>query len=318
MRPEALLFVLLVLLAGLIAGVLVLMQARQSRRLRDRVLAAAGTPAITISAPARSIRVAESSRSALQLRLLRLIRFDPDLPQARTIPWPIVAAVAGVCGLLAGWRASAALGLPFGPPAGLVGAVMAARTIFAWQHGRYCDAVFQQLPDALATMVRAIRAGLPLAEALRSIARESPSPLREEFARVVGEVAIGRPVDAALMRVHARTGLTEFSFLAVTLGLQAQTGGSLSETLETLADMVRKRVAMAKRAKALAAEGRMQAGLLFILPFVAALVMSFLQPFYIRTFIENPTGQKMAMAGFGLMMLGMLTIRWLIRSAGRD
>nr|WP_280855207.1 type II secretion system F family protein [Pararoseomonas indoligenes] len=167
-------------------------------------------------------------------------------------------------------------------------------------------------------MLRAIRAGLPLAEAMRGIAQGGASPIREEFTRVVGEVAIGRPVDAALMRVYARTGLTEFSFLAVTLGLQAQTGGSLAETLETLADMVRKRVAMAKRAKALAAEGRMQAGMLFVLPFLAAAGMSFIQPFYLRTFIENPTGQRLALIGFGLMLLGLFTIRHLIRQAGRD
>jgi tight adherence protein B len=167
-------------------------------------------------------------------------------------------------------------------------------------------------------MVRAIRAGLPLAEALRGISREMSSPTKDEFARVVGDMAIGRPVDAALIKLHERTGLSEYAFLAVTLGLQSQTGGSLAETLDNLADIVRKRVAMAKRAKALAAEARMQAGLLVVLPFIAALAMSIIQPFYIAAFTENPTGQRMAMIGLTLMLFGLLTIRWLIRQAGRD
>jgi tight adherence protein B len=304
MTRDTALLIALVALAGLVAGALALTEARRSRRLRDRVLAAAGAPAATLAAPARSIRMAQSSHGAAQLRLLRLLRFDPEVPQARTIPWPVVAAIAAGCGALTAWRLAGQVGLPLAVPAGVAAALLAARAIFAWQFERYREAVFQQIPDALGTMVRAIRAGLPLAEALRGIARESPSPLREEFARVVGDIAIGRPVDAALMRLHARTGLTEFSFLAVTLGLQAQTGGSLSETLDTLADMVRKRVGMAKRARALAAEGRMQAGLLFVLPFIAAIAMSFLQPFYITTFTQNPTGQKMAMVGIGLMLLG--------------
>ena len=67
-------------------------------------------------------------------------------------------------------------------------------------------------------------------------------------------------------------------------GLQSQTGGNLAETLDNLADIVRKRVALAKRAKALAAEARMQAGILMVLPYVAALAMSQIQPFYIDNF----------------------------------
>ena len=144
------------------------------------------------------------------------------------------------------------------------------------------------------------------------------SPTKEEFARVIGDMAIGRSVEAALVRLHERTGLTEYAFLAVTLGLQSQTGGSLAETLDNLADMVRKRVAMAKRARALAGEAKAQAGLLVVLPFIAALGMASIQPFYIAAFTQNPTGQRMAVIGLGLMLLGLLTIRWLIRQAGRD
>jgi tight adherence protein B len=68
----------------------------------------------------------------------------------------------------------------------------------------------------------------------------------------------------------------------------------------------------------MAGEAKAQAGLLVVLPFVAALAMSLIQPFYIKAFTENPTGQRMAMIGLGMMLLGVLTIRWLIRQAGRD
>lgn len=305
------------LLSALLVGAVALVQLRRARQLRERVLGLAG-PAGPAAVPLPSIRLAEARHGAFQLRLLRFLRFDPEVPEARIIPWPLVAAIGAAVGLLGYYRLSSMLGTPLAVLGGMGSAVFAARGVFSWQMSRYRDAVFQQIPDALGLMVRAIRAGLPLAEAMRGIAREGVSPIREEFARVVGDVAIGRPVDAALMRLHDRTGLTEFSFLAVTLGLQAQTGGALAETLETLADMVRKRVAMAKRAKALAAEGRMQAGLLLILPFVAAGMMSLIQPFYLRTFTSTETGQRLALTGFGLMALGMLTIRRMIRQAGRD
>jgi tight adherence protein B len=112
--------------------------------------------------------------------------------------------------------------------------------------------------------------------------------------------------------------VTEYSFLAVTLGLQSQTGGSLAETLENLGEMVRKRVALAKRASALAGEAKVQAGMLLVMPFLAAAGLSFIQPFYISAFLETSTGNNLLIIGFGLMVLGVLTIRQMIRGASAD
>jgi tight adherence protein B len=302
----------LLLLCLVLAGV-ALQQSGDGRPLRARLRSLSPKEGTAPVLP--SIRVVRGRRGRLSGLLLRLVRFDPDLPQANSLPWPVVALVTGAAGSGAYLLAVDQIGRVFAVPAALASATVAARLIFAWQHARYANAVFQQIPDALGLMVRAIRAGLPLAEALRGVAREIASPTREEFSRVAGEMAIGRPVEEALSNLARRTGLTEYAFLAVTLGLQSQTGGSLAETLDNLADIVRKRVAMAKRAKALAAEANMQAGMLVVLPFVAALAMSFIQPFYIRAFTENPTGQTMAAIGLFLMLLGLLTIRWLIRQA---
>jgi tight adherence protein B len=291
----------------------------ERRRLRERVMALQ-SPAAAPSAPAAlpSIRVVAPQGGPRLRRLLRLLSYNPDIPAERVLPLPLVGLVALGVAVLVALQSAPLLGPVAAVPLGGLAGRLLLRGVFGWQHARYCDAVLQQIPDALGLMVRAIRAGLPLMEALRGISRESPSPTREEFARVVGDIAIGRSVETALMRLHERTGLTEYAFLAVTLGLQAQTGGSLAETLDNLADMVRKRVTMAKRARALAAEARMQAGLLCVLPFIAALAMSFLQPFYVETFTRNPTGQRMAAVGLGLMLLGLLIIRRMIRQAGRD
>lgn len=307
------------LLAALTGGAAILVGSRRNQRLRERV--AAQTPrraTLADMAELPSIRVGRRETSPLVARLFRLLRYHPDIPQEHVIPWPVVLAASLVAGIFAGFHAADLVGGVLAVPVVLLAAVLVARALFGWQHRRYCDAVFQQIPEALGLMVRAIRAGLPLAEALRSITRELASPTRDEFNRVLGDMTIGRSVDVALMRVYERTGLTEFAFLAVTLGLQSQTGGSLAETLDNLADTVRKRVSLAKRAQALAGEAKVQAGLLIVLPFIAALAMSFSQPFYVSAFTENPTGQKLLVTGLGLMALGVVTIRWLIRKAGED
>lgn len=307
----------LLLLCALLAGI-ALAQSGDGRALRARLRDLGGsTPEAGQVALLPSIRVARARHGRASARLLRLVRFDPDMPQARSLPWPLVAAMAVAVAAVVHVLASGRLSPPLTWLATLAGGIMAARFLFGMQHARYADAVFQQIPDALGLMVRAIRAGLPLAEALRGVAREISSPTREEFARVAGEMAIGRPVEDALVSLSRRTGVTEYAFLAVTLGLQSQTGGSLAETLDNLADLVRKRVAMAKRARALAAEANMQAGMLVILPFLAAGAMAMIQPFYIETFTQNPIGQTMAVVGLVMMALGLVTIRWLIRQAAK-
>lgn len=318
MAPATTLAIAAPLGTALLLALLALARSGSGRQLRERVRAAGDRHATGPSVVLPTIRVAGRERSPLAARLLRFLRFNPDTPAEQVFPWPVVALFGAAVGAFSAYRLSSWVGLPLGLVGGVLSGLLAARQVFTWQHNRYCEALFRQIPDALGLVVRAIRAGLPLNEALRGVAREMPAPTNAEFLRVSGDIAVGRGVDAALARLHERTGLTEYAFLAVTLGLQAQTGGSLAETLENLADIVRKRVAMANRAKALAAEARMQAGLLVILPFVAALAMAFLQPFYLETFTTNPTGQSMAMIGLLLMLFGLLTIRWLIKRAGKD
>jgi tight adherence protein B len=303
---------------ALITSLITLAKSGQARRLRERVAAAGAVEVQTTTASLPSIRLKRNESLPLVERLLRFLRYNPDTPQEQVIPWWLTLLIGGLVGLVFWYYGAFLVGATLALPAGVVVAIFVVRTLFAWQHNRYITAIFHQIPDAIGLMVRAIRAGLPIGEAMRSVAAEMPSPLRDEFARMLGDVAIGRPVDQALMRLYKRTELPEFSFLAVVLGLQSQTGGNLAETLENLADIVRKRVALAKRAKALAAEARMQAGILMVLPYLAALAMSQIQPFYIDNFFRNPTGQKLALIGLGFSLFGYIVIKWLIKRAGSD
>lgn len=307
------------LTVALVSGLVSLVKSGQARRMKERISAAGALSAREASSDdLPSIRLKANDSLPFVDRVLRFLRFNPDIPAEQIVPWPFVVVLGVVIAVVMGFYMSRLLPPVLGVPIGIAAGILAVRTLFAWQHARYVDKVFQQIPDAIGMMVRAVRAGLPVGEAFRSVATELSSPLRDEFSRMLGDVAIGRPVDQAMMRLYRRTGLTEFSFLAVTLGMQSQTGGNLAETLENLADIVRKRVAMAKRAKALAAEARMQAGILMALPYLAALAMSQIQPFYVDQMFRNPTGQRMALIGLGFSVFGFLIIRWMIKRAGSD
>jgi tight adherence protein B len=115
-----------------------------------------------------------------------------------------------------------------------------------------------------------------------------------------------------------RTGLPEYNFLAITVGLQMQTGGNLAETLDNLAEMTRQRVALRSRVRALTAEARTSAKVLVALPFVIGAVSTIVAPQNLRILVGDPFGRQLLMFGIGLLIFGILTIRRMLRSASAE
>jgi tight adherence protein B len=293
----------------------VLWHGRRDRALRERLRAVRALPEAPASAaPAvGAVRAAPRKDSPSRALLKRVFGYDTALPAAQVVPPWLVAVAAVVAALIAWWRGTAALGALPGMLAGLGAGVLMARSIFGWQRRRYCKALFLQIPDTLGLILRAVRAGLPVAEAVRTVSQEIAEPTRGEFLQMAGEMAIGGQLETAVWHLHERTGLTEYAFLAVTFGLQSQTGGSLTEALDNLSQMVRKRVALADKARALAAEARFSAVVLMALPFICGIMLMLLRPGYLDVMFTTESGVSLLMTGGGLLVLGALVIRWMIQ-----
>ncbi len=302
-------------------GGIILLEARGDTVMRERVRIAGGRAeggAAPVITALQSIRSRNVDASAGTVRLFRWIGHKPEMGSTERLPWPVLVLIGIAFGALGAWRSRGWVGDWLFLPTGILIGIKATRMLFKRGRTNYAQKLFKQIPDAIGLIIRAIRAGIPMAEALRSVAREMPEPTRGEFGRVVGAVSIGRPVDDAIWTLYHRTELLEYSYLAVTIGLQSQTGGSLAETLENLGEMVRKRVAMAGRARALAGEAKIQAIVMIALPFLAALGLSFIQEGYLDTFISTPTGNNMALTGLTMIGCGALTMRWLTARALKD
>ena len=178
-----------------------------------------------------------------------LLRVPQDLPLANVIPPGWVFAVGDRCrGFGAIWVVHYLTGM----------AAEHARRCGGWVYACACAcsagslratgrSCCSQLPDTVQLVVSATRAGLPVYEAFRAIADEMPSPTRDEFVRVNNEMALGVAAEDALLSMHQRTGVTEYAIFAVTIGVQARSGGRLAETIQNLAETVRERLAIAAR-----------------------------------------------------------------------
>lgn len=260
-------------------------------------------------------KVQERPNSPLQ-RVSGLFGFDPERQEQYPIKWWMLLLITLIVARLVS-----------GVMVGIVGPIawvslpaiwiLSTRTIFNMMLLRRRAKLFGQFPDCLSMIVRSVRAGVPLSEAIRIVAKESPSPSSEEFGRVAGDLAIGTPIADALKSLAERNDITEFRFFATALTLQAQTGGRLGETLDNLGGIVRKRMALKSRGRALASEARTTALILGCLPVLAGGALYLLNPDYVNILFYDPTGRLVLASAITSLGVGAFIMRTIIEKTLR-
>ncbi len=242
----------------------------------------------------------------------RLFAYNPARADQYPLRWWVILGIA----LLAA-RAVAALVAIFAGQWSLlvipVVWVMASRFIFKWSEQRRRNALYAQFPDALAMIVRAVRVGIPLGEGIRTVAREASAPTRVEFGLLYDRVGIGVTLEDALREMATRNNLQEYRVVSTALSLQSQTGGGLSDTLEGLADVMRRRLALKARGHALAAEAKTSIIILASLPFISGGALGVLNPQYMGRLFYDHGCEKLLLAAIIMLAGGLLVMRGMIR-----
>jgi tight adherence protein B len=140
-----------------------------------------------------------------------------------------------------------------------------------------------------------------------------PQPTAGQFAIVCNELKLGRAAEEAIEAIYQRTQVAEYAMFAVTLGVQLKAGGSLAETLQTLGETVRQRVALAARAKALAAEVIFSSRALSLAPLVMGALLYWISPQSVDMLFQDPTGNMLLAYAVASVLVGTLMMSWMIR-----
>jgi tight adherence protein B len=238
--------------------------------------------------------------------------FNPTTPDRYPLTWWVVVTVAlavakagqSLSGDLLGGLAW--IGIP-------IGWVALSRAFFGYFDRRIREQLLAQFPEALAMIVRSVRVGIPVQEAIRTVAREQPEPTGLEFSRLVDQVSVGVSMEDAMREMADRTGLPEYRFFATALSLQNQTGGALSETLDNLADVIRKRAALKAKGLAMTSEAKATAAILAALPVLIAVLLWAVNPEYISVLFTDPSGRRMLVFAIMSLGMGLFVIRTIIR-----
>lgn len=257
---------------------------------------------------------AAATETSLQGRAASWFGVDLDRPEICPLPWWMVVAGAAV-GAEVGISAATSL---FGSIAwlGFVPAwIFVSRAVFSFFKSKRRTKLMSQFPDALMMIVRSVRVGVPVSEAMHIVAAEQPQPTAAEFALVASQLSIGEPLDKAIMAMARHADVSDYRFFAIALTLQSKAGGALSGTLENLADMIRKRVAVKDRAHALASEARMSIYVLTGLPVVVGGGMALLNPAYIGVLLTDPLGNKLLTAAVLMELIGLGVMQLIVKKS---
>lgn len=191
-------------------------------------------------------------------------------------------------------------------PAGLAAGLGLPHLAIGYLTKRRANRFVNNMPDAIDTIVRGVRSGLPVTESMAIVAREMGDPVGTEFRRTVDTYRLGRTLPDAMAETARRLDIAEFDFLVVAMSIQQETGGNLGETLANLGDIIRKRKQMRLKIKALTGESRASAWIVGSLPFILYVIINLLNPGYTDILLEDPRGQYLLGGGLTSMAIGLI------------
>ena len=201
--------------------------------------------------------------------------------------------------------------LPLAVFAALLGLV-APRLSWAWMRKRRTERLITQLPDGLAMMSGALRAGASLQQALDLVIKETPSPLSQEFSLLLREQRLGLPLEESLRGMGDRLKIEDISLFVSAMTIAKEVGGNLSEILERLASTLRAKAVMEGKIKALTSQGKLQGIVVGLLPVFLAGILYTMDPQAMQPMFSTLHGWGTMAVIAVLLLLGAVFIRKIV------
>jgi tight adherence protein B len=187
-------------------------------------------------------------------------------------------------------------------------AVVVAVVVAANLYLHHCidrrEALFEaRFLDALQIAVRSLRAGHPLIGAFHFIAEEGGPPVNELFEEVCQQQSLGMSLEDALRKVTDRYPSPDLRLFVSSVVVQLRGGGPLADMMERLADVIRDRMRVTRRARVLTAQTQFSKRVLLGLPVVLFAVLAVVNPHYLEPLFASDLGRVLlAVAGINLVL----------------
>ena len=192
-----------------------------------------------------------------------------------------------------------------------------------WQNGesplaKYLDArrraqFNQQLPEAIATMSNALRAGFSISQAFDSVVEQGEKPMSDEFAILRQQLKLGMNFEEALESMSQRVGSDDLTLVTTAIAISRRTGGNITEIFDRISETIRGRMRVERKVRSLTAQGRLQGIVVSLMPIFLCIVMTVIRPGLMIPFLTSATGLLAVLATCVLITAGWLMIRRIVK-----
>ncbi len=250
----------------------------------------------------------EVEHDAFDRWFVRLIE-ESGLPLNASGAMLIVVA----CGLIGGAIPLLVWDHYLGAALGVVAGMVVPMSIYAIVRWRRISVMRKHMPETLQIVADAVRGGHTLEEACGFVAREMTGPLREEFEQATRQFKLGHAPMSILNRLTRRIPLSEFRIFSTAVMVHRRSGGNLASLTERLAHTARDRQEIHGHLMAVTAGSRLSAIGMIVGSAVGLLVLSWLEPEYLRIFFTHRLGPVLLTIAATLQILGVIWVWRVLR-----
>lgn len=172
--------------------------------------------------------------------------------------------------------------------------------------------LIRQLPDTLDSLVGALRSGLSIQQSLGLMSEQLPAPSSQEIGLVVRKLRMGVAMDEVLQELEQRANSPEYTMFTTSMRIAREVGGNLTESLERLADTMRKKLAMEDKIDALTSQGKLQGIIVGCLPLFLMWVLTLMEPEAMAPLFNTLIGYGVLTVIFLLELVGFILIKKIV------
>lgn len=209
------------------------------------------------------------------------------------------------CGLAAGFILGGPIWFFLGAGLGALGPGLIMRH-FAQRRAEQLD---EQLVDGITTLASGVRAGLNLVQAMELLVTNSVAPIKQEFAQLLREYAMGMDLNQAMRNTSNRVGLQNYRLLFTALEMHRKRGGDTGESLDRIAESIREIQRLEGKLDALTAQGRTQARMMAGMAMVILVILYGMNPEGVMSLFIEPVGRVVLVVALAMMITGFVWIR---------
>jgi tight adherence protein B len=216
-----------------------------------------------------------------------------------------ICTAAAIVGAVIGFMV---LGNIIGAGAGLLTGVIVPPFVAKVVKQRRQIKFLGQLNDVLMIMSSSLRGGLSLVQAAEAVIEDMDKPASDEFSLMVREIKMGVSLEDALKRLSARMPSEEIDLIVSAILVSRETGGDLIKTFKNLVTTMRDKARVKEMISTLTLQAKIQGFIMFVLPFAFIAVVLKSNPDHFKPFFETDLGRVLLVAAIIVELIAMFFI----------